>query len=91
MSFSTNDGSKKIQKERIADLVHPGKIYSLQIERSIGCNLPQEDGIEMEYNALFFYQLILPIFDHTMPGIEGDTKMGYYEYVQGTQTCMHLE
>jgi hypothetical protein len=29
---STKDGSKKIQQERIADLVHPGKIYSLQIE-----------------------------------------------------------
>ncbi len=32
MSSSTKDGSKKIQLEKIADLVQPGKIYSLQIE-----------------------------------------------------------
>ncbi len=32
MSCSTKDGSKKIQQERIVDLVQPGKIYSLQIE-----------------------------------------------------------
>jgi hypothetical protein len=31
-SSSTKDGSKTIQLERIADLVQPGKIYSLQIE-----------------------------------------------------------
>jgi hypothetical protein len=29
---SNKDGSKTIQLERIADLVLPGKIYSLQIE-----------------------------------------------------------
>jgi hypothetical protein len=32
MSSSTKDGSKKIQQERIAVLVQPGKNYSLQIE-----------------------------------------------------------
>jgi hypothetical protein len=32
MSSSTKDESKKIQQERIADLMQPGKIYSLQIE-----------------------------------------------------------
>jgi hypothetical protein len=31
-SSSTKDESKTIQLERIADLVQPGKIYSLQIE-----------------------------------------------------------
>ncbi len=30
--FFTKDGRKKIRQERIADLVQPGKIYSLQIE-----------------------------------------------------------
>jgi hypothetical protein len=32
-------------------------------------------------NALFFYQLILPIVNPAMSGIEGDTRMGYYEDV----------
>ncbi len=32
MSSSTKDGNKKIQQERIVDLVQPGKIYSLKIE-----------------------------------------------------------
>jgi hypothetical protein len=32
MNSSTKDESKKIQQERIAELVQPGKIYSLQIE-----------------------------------------------------------
>jgi hypothetical protein len=32
MSSFTKDGRKKIQQERTADLVQPGKIYSLQIE-----------------------------------------------------------
>jgi hypothetical protein len=32
-------------------------------------------------NALFFYQLLLPIVDPAMSGINGDTRMGYYEDV----------
>ncbi len=32
-------------------------------------------------NALFFYQLLLPIVDPTMSTINGDTRMGYYEDV----------
>jgi hypothetical protein len=32
-------------------------------------------------NALFFYQLLLPIVDPSMSGIKDDTKMGYYEEV----------
>ncbi len=32
-------------------------------------------------NALFFYQLLLPIVDLAMSGIDGDTRMGYYEEV----------
>jgi hypothetical protein len=32
----------------------------------------------LECNALFFYQLILPIVDPLMSGIDGDTRMGYY-------------
>jgi hypothetical protein len=32
-------------------------------------------------NALFFYQLILPIVDPAMSGIDGDTRMGYYKDV----------
>jgi hypothetical protein len=28
-------------------------------------------------NALFFYQLLLPIVDPAMSGIDGDTRMGY--------------
>jgi hypothetical protein len=31
-----------------------------------------------ECNALFFYQLLLPIVDPAMSGIKGDTRMGYY-------------
>ncbi len=34
-----------------------------------------------ECNALFFYQLILPIVDPAMSGIEGDTRMGCYKDV----------
>jgi hypothetical protein len=34
-----------------------------------------------EYNALFFYQLLLPIVDPAMPGINGDTRIGYYKEV----------
>ncbi len=34
-----------------------------------------------ECNAFFFYQLILPIVDPAMSGIDGDTMMGYYEDV----------
>ncbi len=34
-----------------------------------------------ECDALFFYQLILPIIDPAMSGIDGDTRMGYYEDV----------
>jgi hypothetical protein len=30
-------------------------------------------------NALFFYQLLLPIVDTAMSGIDGDTRMGCYE------------
>jgi hypothetical protein len=35
----------------------------------------------LECDALFFYQLILTIFDPTMFGINGDTRMGYYKDV----------
>jgi hypothetical protein len=35
----------------------------------------------LECNALFFYQLILPIVEPTMSGIDCDTRMGYYEDV----------
>jgi hypothetical protein len=35
----------------------------------------------LECNALFFYQLILPIVDPAMSGIDGDTRMGYYKDV----------
>jgi hypothetical protein len=35
----------------------------------------------LECDALFFYQLILPIVDHTLSGIDGDTRMGYYKDV----------
>jgi hypothetical protein len=35
----------------------------------------------LKSNALFFYQLILPIVDPAMSGIDGDTRMGYYEEV----------
>jgi hypothetical protein len=31
----------------------------------------------LQCNALFFYQLILPIVDPAMSGIDGDTRMGY--------------
>ncbi len=34
-----------------------------------------------ECNALFFYQLLLPIVDPAMSGINGDTRIGYYEEV----------
>jgi hypothetical protein len=34
-----------------------------------------------ECDALFFYQLLLPIVDPAMSGIKGDTRMGYYEHV----------
>jgi hypothetical protein len=34
-----------------------------------------------QYNALFFYQLLLPIVDPAMSGIDGDTRMGYYKDV----------
>jgi hypothetical protein len=35
----------------------------------------------LEYNELFFYQLILPIVDPAMSGIDGNTRMGYYKDV----------
>ncbi len=35
----------------------------------------------VDCNALFFYQLILPIVDPAMSGIEGDTRIGYYDEV----------
>jgi hypothetical protein len=35
----------------------------------------------LECNALFFYQLILPIVDPAMSGIDGDTRMRYYKDV----------
>ncbi len=34
-----------------------------------------------ECDAVFFYQLLLPIVDPAMSGINGDTRMGYYEDV----------
>ncbi len=34
-----------------------------------------------ECYALFFYQLILPIVNPAMSGIDGDTRMGCYEDV----------
>jgi hypothetical protein len=33
----------------------------------------------LDCNALFFYQLILPIVDPAMSGIDGGIRMGYYE------------
>jgi hypothetical protein len=30
-----------------------------------------------ECNALFFYQLLLPIVDPAISGINGDTRIGY--------------
>ncbi len=34
-----------------------------------------------ECNAVFFYQLLLPVVDPSMSGINGDTRIGYYEEV----------
>ena len=34
-----------------------------------------------ECNALFFYQFLLPIVDPAMSGINGGTRIGYYEEV----------
>ncbi len=83
VSSSTKDGRKKIQQERIADLVQPGKIYSLQIETYV--TFLKKMGLTkqriVECNALFFYQLLLPIVDPAMSGIKGDTRIGYYEEV----------
>ncbi len=39
-------------------------------------------------DALFFYQLLLPIVDPAMSGIDGDTRMGYYKDV-ARNTNMH--
>jgi hypothetical protein len=35
----------------------------------------------LEYGALFFYQMILPIVDPAISGIDGDTRMVYYKDV----------
>ncbi len=35
----------------------------------------------VECNALFFYQLLLPIVDPSMSGIKGNTRMGYHKEV----------
>jgi hypothetical protein len=35
----------------------------------------------LECDALFFYQLLLPIVDPVMSGIDGDKRMGYYKDV----------
>jgi hypothetical protein len=35
----------------------------------------------VECNALFFYQLLLPIVDPSMSEINNDTRMGYYKEV----------
>ncbi len=84
MSSFMKDGRKIIQQERIADLVQIGKIYSLQIEtlhwiflKNMGLSKQRME----ECDALFFYQLLLPIVDPAMSGIKGDTRMGYYEDV----------
>ncbi len=35
----------------------------------------------VECDALFFYQLLLPIVDPSMSGMKDDTRMGYYKEV----------
>ena len=46
----------------------------------------------VECDDLFFYQLLLPIVDPVMSGINEDPRMGYYEEVaKQTKTCMHKE
>ncbi len=45
----------------------------------------------LECDALFFHQLLLPIVDPAMSGINEDPCMGYYEEVEKITTCMHLE
>jgi hypothetical protein len=42
----------------------------------------------VECDALFFYQLLLPICDHAMSGINDDPHMTYYEKV-ATNTNMY--
>jgi hypothetical protein len=45
----------------------------------------------VECDALFFYQLLLPIVNPAMSGINENSHMGYYEEVAKIATCMHLE
>jgi hypothetical protein len=44
-----------------------------------------------ECNALFFYQLLLPIVGPAMSRTKGDTRMGYYMDVARNTNIMHLE
>ncbi len=45
----------------------------------------------LECDALFFYQLLLPIVDPAMSGKNDDPCMVYYEELAKIPTCMHLE
>jgi hypothetical protein len=86
MSSFTKDGRKKIQQERTEDLVQPGKkLFPADRDVTLDVTFPKKMGLSKqrmeECNSLFFYQLLLPIVDPAMSGINGDTKIGYYEEV----------
>ncbi len=72
MSSSTKDGSKKIQQERIADLVQPGKIYlDATFLKKMGLS-----KLRMEQcNALFFYLLMVWCMHGWVKNSENETKL----------------
>ncbi len=76
MSSFTKDGRKKIQQERTADL----NLFPADRDVTLDVTYLKKMGLSKqrmeECNALFFYQLLLPIVDPAMSGINGDTRIG---------------
>ncbi len=58
-------------------------LFSSDIQVQLDVNYLKKMGLTrkwmLECDALFFYQLLLPIVDPAMSGINEDQRMGYYE------------
>ncbi len=84
MSSSTKGGRTTIQQERIADLVQAGRFTEdrdVKLDGTFLKKLGLTEQKMVECDAMFFYQLLLPIVAPAMPGIKEDTRMGYYKEV----------
>jgi hypothetical protein len=58
-------------------------LFPIDRDVQLDVTFPKKMGLTkqrmLECDELFFYQLMLPIIDPTMSGIDDDTRMGYYE------------